>query len=72
MNTNSRCKRNTARKYQKNRIRIAFKLRQPQISLKHLDVSDLSCQPWGTTPLAPRAMMFGGHCRLYPRVTPKE
>ena len=60
MNTNSRCKRNTARRYQKNRIRLMYALRQPHMSIAHLDGTDLlfsMCTPY----VQPRTVMQGSH-----------
>ena len=61
MKVRIRCKRASARRYQKNRIRLMYALRQPRMSLAHLDVSDLHFT-MHTEPHSPsRVMMMGSH-----------
>lgn len=60
MKVRIRCKRASARRYQKNRIRLMYALRHPRISLAHLDVSDLSCMMYSPYRQS-RINMFGSH-----------
>lgn len=64
MKVRIRCKRASARRYQKNRNRMMYVVLKPCMSLPQLGVSDLHFTMY-TEPLSPaRSMMMGSHCPL--------
>ena len=69
MKVRIRCKRASARRYQKNCIRLMYALRQPRMPLAHLDTSDLpaavaALDTMYTPYVQPRTVMQGGQYTL--------